>query len=90
MLTAIASPRFVAIGAAPRYGTRDEIIGSFSNVIAMAETMGWLNVLIDRAVPDEWTEVQVHVVDTVPRSEWSPEIAAERARWAEDDRDLPF
>lgn len=85
-----AMPRFVAYAHAPRYGSRDEIVGSHSSLIAVAETEKWLDILIDRKIDPEWAEIDVTVEDNAPRSEWSPVIGREQLEKIAAEKELPF
>lgn len=65
------SPRFLIIGSAPRYGSRDEIIGSRSYLEAVAETRRWADVVAMKVCArygfnDGSGDYQVEIVDTRP------------------------
>lgn len=82
MMRGHSSPRFLIVGSAARYGSRDEIIGSVSHVEGTAETIGMANRVAaavekrhsyDDGTPYE--DFSLRIVDTAPRSAWSPAIA---------------
>jgi len=62
------SPRFLVVGYSPRYGSRDEIIGSRSAVEATAETWAWALRQLERFAAYLYdmgvTEVSIEIVDT--------------------------
>jgi len=91
------SPRFIAIGHAAQYGSRDEITGYRKEVLATAETEGWLNHLLKPYEAwEENSEFYIRVVETEPEKapeNWGPKLP----RWgfitetgALEVEELPF
>lgn len=57
------SPRFLITDLATKHGTRDEVIGTKTVVLATAETRGWANHLSARLAP---SADFINITDTAP------------------------
>jgi hypothetical protein len=70
------SPRFIAVGIAPRYGSRDEYVGTIASVLVTAETRGWLDHKLKAYEAWlEFGEFDIDIIDTEPEkvaANWGP------------------
>jgi hypothetical protein len=88
------SPRFIAIGWAPRYGSRDEIVGSIGSQLAVAETEGWLDHLLQPWF--DYDDLRIEVIDRNPEkvlANWGPKLPTAgfiNAEGALEIEELPF
>ncbi len=96
MIRSSSAPRFVAIAAGPRFGSRDEFVGyGPSFTLATAETKGWMDRQLDAMPEYLFTEGSVDVIDTQPERDlanWGPALPWFGLRSADetDSEDLPF
>jgi hypothetical protein len=60
--TPSARPRYEVWGSAPRFGSRDEIVGSITRLVGVAFTRAWAEHLANREGED-YSEVAIDIYD---------------------------